>query len=554
MRKGLVILTVLASLLLSLTSTAKAQGVSVNVSPGEFAGFNLVYDLSIPNEMATWDAGTPPYTTNNSGSITPGSFDRIAYYLELNKGSGPQFIWVSMAPFTTDPTKIGVPTRASGAVFQTKVGSMNVESNVSGIVTGSGIATGNIEFWPYVYKEEAGLKGIGGNSRTYVFDDRYSNFGIGDYGSMQIHNYGARKTLLAYNGWGGDSRPFDDLGIGNSTLGGHPDWTFRQNANTYATKILQVYVHSASNHAPVASAGTDQTVECAAHAGTSVALNGSGSSDPDGDTLTYTWTGPFGTATGATPTVTLSLGAHTITLTVSDGKGGTATDQVVVTVQDTTPPTISLTVSPTSLWPPNHKMVKVATGISATDACDPSPVLSIDITSNEPVNGLGDGDTAPDWEVVNNEVSVRAERSGKGTGRIYTITVTATDVSGNTATSTGTVTVGHDKGKSSKPVAGEPAPEAAPEAFGLDQCYPNPFNPATTIRYALPEGSNVSLVVYNLLGQQVRTLVSGAQGPGYHTAVWDGRDEAGRMAATGVYIYRLQAGGFSQVKKMLFAK
>ena len=118
----------------------------------------------------------------------------------------------------------------------------------------------------------------------------------------------------------------------------------------------------------------------------------------------------------------------------------------------------------------------------------------------------------------------------------------------------GTVTVGHDKGKSSKPVAGEPAPEAAPEAFGLDQCYPNPFNPATTIRYALPEGSNVSLVVYNLLGQQVRTLVSGAQGPGYHTAVWDGRDEAGRMAATGVYIYRLQAGGFSQVKKMLFAK
>jgi len=61
-------------------------------------------------------------------------------------------------------------------------------------------------------------------------------------------------------------------------------------------------------------------------------------------------------------------------------------------------------------------------------------------------------------------------------------------------------------------------------------------------------------VVYNLLGQQVRTLVNGAQGPGYHTAVWDGRDAAGRMAATGVYIYRLQAGTFSEVKKMLFAK
>jgi len=195
-------------------------------------------------------------------------------------------------------------------------------------------------------------------------------------------------------------------------------------------------------------------------------------------------------------------------------------------------------------------MVKLATSISATDICDPSPTVSIAVTSNEPENGLGDGDTAPDWEVVNNEVSVRAERSGKGTGRIYTITVTATDASGNTATSTGTVTVGHDKGKSSKPVAGEPAPEA----FGLDSNYPNPFNPATTIRYALPEGANVSLVVYNILGQQVRTLVSGAQGPGVHSVVWDGRDEAGRQMSTGVYIYRLQAGAFAQVKKMILAK
>jgi DNA-binding NtrC family response regulator len=84
--------------------------------------------------------------------------------------------------------------------------------------------------------------------------------------------------------------------------------------------------------------------------------------------------------------------------------------------------------------------------------------------------------------------------------------------------------------------------------------YPNPFNPSTTIRYALPEASKVSLVVYNLLGQQVRTLVSGSQSAGYHSVVWDGRDAAGRMAATGVYIYRLQAGGFVQVRKMLFAK
>jgi len=110
------------------------------------------------------------------------------------------------------------------------------------------------------------------------------------------------------------------------------------------------------------------------------------------------------------------------------------------------------------------------------------------------------------------------------------------------------------KGHALMAKVGEDAPEALPTAFGLDLNYPNPFNPSTTIRYALPEAASVSLVVYNILGQQVRTLVNGAQGPGVHSAVWDGRDEAGRMAATGVYIYRLQAGAFVQVKKMLFAK
>ena len=482
---------------------------------------------------------------------------------------------------------------------------------------------------------------------------------------------------------------------------------------------LEVYV----NHPPVANSGADQAVECTGPSGASGILNGSGSSDPDGDTLTYTWTGPFGTATGATPTVPLSLGAHTITLTVSDGKGGTAMDQVVVTVvdtkpptlagvpadatvecdsvpaaatvtatdacdpaptvtlvetrtdgsspdnytlkrtwtakdrsnnsasatqtltvrdtkvptltlvganpvtvecptlyvdlgvtvtdncdpnptlttqnpvdvhtpgnytitytakdrsgntatltrtvkvQDTTPPQITFALSLTELWPVDHKMYKVAS-VSVADACDHSPAVTISVTSNEAINGKGDGNTLPDYTVVNNgngtyDVFARAERSGKLTGRIYTITVTAKDASGNVGTNSGgTVSVSHDQSKKAKVAlakvgegdAGLEAPEALPTTFGVDQNYPNPFNPSTTIRYALPEGSSVSLVIYNILGQQVRTLVSGSQGAGYHTVVWDGRDEAGRTAATGLYLYRLQAGTFSEVRKMLFAK
>jgi hypothetical protein len=103
--------------------------------------------------------------------------------------------------------------------------------------------------------------------------------------------------------------------------------------------------------------------------------------------------------------------------------------------------------------------------------------------------------------------------------------------------------------------AGAEVSEAVlPQAFGLDQNYPNPFNPATTIRYALPEAANVRLVVYNLLGQAVKVLMNTSQGPGHYAVVWDGRDEVGRPAATGVYIYRLQAGAFVQTRKMLFAK
>ncbi|MSS73053.1 MAG: T9SS type A sorting domain-containing protein, partial [Candidatus Latescibacteria bacterium] len=97
-------------------------------------------------------------------------------------------------------------------------------------------------------------------------------------------------------------------------------------------------------------------------------------------------------------------------------------------------------------------------------------------------------------------------------------------------------------------------PEIVPEAFGMDQNYPNPFNPSTTIRYALPKAANVTLVIYNILGQQIRTLLNGAQAAGYHTVVWDGRDEVGRTTATGMYIYRFQAGVFVQTRKMLFAK
>ncbi len=100
----------------------------------------------------------------------------------------------------------------------------------------------------------------------------------------------------------------------------------------------------------------------------------------------------------------------------------------------------------------------------------------------------------------------------------------------------------------------EPPPPSQPTEFTLYQNYPNPFNPSTTIKFALKEKADVVLKVYNILGQEVRTLVNVKQSAGYKTVLWDGRDNNGVPVATGVYIYRIQANDFVKNKKMVLLK
>ena len=90
-----------------------------------------------------------------------------------------------------------------------------------------------------------------------------------------------------------------------------------------------------------------------------------------------------------------------------------------------------------------------------------------------------------------------------------------------------------------------------PSEFALLQNFPNPFNPQTRISYALPEGASVRVTIHNILGQTVRTLVDSYEGPGFKNVVWDGADESGRQVSSGLYFYRLEAGSFVSVRKMM---
>jgi hypothetical protein len=193
-----------------------------------------------------------------------------------------------------------------------------------------------------------------------------------------------------------------------------------------------------ANHPPVANAGAAQTVNCMGHGCASVTLNGSGSSDPDGDALSYVWTDQSNNVVvGTTAVVQLNvtLGVHWFTLTVTDTGGLTSTAATNVTVQDTTPPTLSVALSPNYLWPPNHKLVQITASVATSDACDAHPrVQLVSITSSEQndsndIEAVGGGQVTFGTDV--RSFLLRAERNTSSNPRVYTVTYRATDAAGN---------------------------------------------------------------------------------------------------------------------------
>jgi sialate O-acetylesterase len=208
----------------------------INQNVPEAKDYQLVYDLDLSKLGPDIS-----YTTDNHAAITQ-PFDRIAYAMELTDTSGnDQWVYVSVDAFTTDAAKIGVPTVASGETFQQPLKHLNVFSNVPGVVSGTDLSGGNIEFWPNNYAQANAAKVPNASDQTFDFGDEMVD-PVDGYGSMQIHNHDARQTLFALNHWrAGDHA---DIGIGNAPSG-NPDWTFAENAGNYTTKRLRILVHLA---------------------------------------------------------------------------------------------------------------------------------------------------------------------------------------------------------------------------------------------------------------------------------------------------------------------
>jgi sialate O-acetylesterase len=198
--------------------------------------YSLVYDLDL--QKLGRDI---TYDVDNSAAVK--AFDRVGYLLELTTAGGTtKSIFASMHAFTDDVKKIGIPTVASKARFQQPVSSLDVFSNVDGVTSGTNIATGTIEFWSDNYGMANAANVTGASTTLYDFGDEIA-FPEDGYGSMQVHNVGDKQTLFAINHWTATGRA--DIGIGNGPPQS-PDWTFAENAGTYTTKRLRVFVRPVS--------------------------------------------------------------------------------------------------------------------------------------------------------------------------------------------------------------------------------------------------------------------------------------------------------------------
>ena len=270
------------------------------------------------------------------------------------------------------------------------------------------------------------------------------------------------------------------------------------------------------NQSPVAEANGPY----AADLGNSISFSSAGSFDPDGTITSYFWDfGDGNSSTSANPTHTYGgVGSYNVVLTVTDDMGATDNDAATATVTD-----------PGGSGIPCEDMTVFQARCNNAGSVQMRVFFTDNSHDGEQVTFTIDGTDVQVVTINNNRAQLSLPNYGAGPH-----TVELTDPAGCFAAFNVNCSVLQADGWQSF--------DLVPATMELAQNYPNPFNPTTSIRYGLSEDVSVTLKVFNMLGQEVVTLVNDYQNAGYHTIEWDGRNAAGQKAASGIYIYNLRAG------------
>jgi len=344
---------------------------------------------------------------------------------------------------------------------------------------------------------------------------------------------------------------------------------FSTNGMTYSTGIAdygdinlraKISEEGIDNNAPIASDGLFTTNEDTDYSGTFSA------SDAEGDSLTYsildsTDNGTLILSDPISGTFTYSPienfnGSDSLTFSVSDGIL-LDTGTVNITV-------VGLNDAPSSFALSEQDSVYITMDNFATDSISFTWDESIDVDGDELlydftasliVNGqvkaeynsssLTIREMKIDHQSVFDEIFAAQAMFGE-----IEWDVSVRDSMVEVTSENGALTLGVNASAAVLSINGE----LLPEVFSLHQNYPNPFNPVTKLRYDLPENGLVTIIIYDMLGRQVKTLINQTQDAGYRSVIWDATNDYGKPVSAGIYLYQIQAGEYMQTKKMVLLK
>lgn len=240
------------------------------------------------------------------------------------------------------------------------------------------------------------------------------------------------------------------------------------------------------------------------------------------------------------------------------------------------PPSIFVAAEPVAIAsePKLHKLVKLGDPVASGEQVvvpvtidQMQGVLAGNLTLHYPGGGwqvaaVRKGDLTSGYMLTHNaqgeelRVAFAGSQAPDGSGTLFEVVFAKADAQ---QSDTGTLNLSEvqlNEGQIDTEVGAAMAAKTLdlPRAFALQAHYPNPFNPTTTIKYELPVGAAVELTVYDLVGQQVRTLQTGRQEAGRHQLEWDGRDDLGKEVASGMYMYKLVTPERTLVRKMMLLR